>query len=80
MSEKFVLKTGEILDLSGHCDSDVERAKQFFALDNHDRARNYLKEFGAWDEIDLADDDANLGRVLWLTSGDIQEKGTTLIG
>lgn len=32
-----------------------------------------LKEYGAWDGVELADHDANLSRVLWIACGDIAE-------
>jgi hypothetical protein len=32
-----------------------------------------LKEYGAWDETELADHDQNLQRLLWLACGDIND-------
>lgn len=34
-----------------------------------------LKEYGAWDDAELADHTANLGRLVWIACGDIQEEG-----
>ena len=33
--------------------------------------RDELREYGAWDENELADHDQNLQRLLWLAAGDI---------
>jgi hypothetical protein len=33
-----------------------------------------LKEYGAWDAEELADDDANWQRIIWLAAGNIQEE------
>ena len=32
-----------------------------------------LREYGAWDEIQLQDHNANLMRILWIAAGDIQD-------
>ena len=38
-----------------------------------DKIRAELKEYGAWDEIELADDDANLRRLIWAAANNIAE-------
>lgn len=65
---------------SGACDSDVQSAATLFAVDDPDGLRRYLREFGAWDADELADDPANLQRLIWLGAGDIQERGEMYIG
>ncbi len=35
--------------------------------------RRELDEYGAWDEVELADRQANIRRLLWLSVGDVQE-------
>jgi hypothetical protein len=35
--------------------------------------RSELEGHGAWDETELADDDANRERILWIAAGDYQE-------
>ncbi len=35
--------------------------------------RTELKEIGAWDEAELADDAANRERIVWIAAGDIYE-------
>lgn len=45
-------------------------------LDKLDPAtlRGELKEYGAWNDAELADHDRNLTRILWLACGDIREQ------
>jgi hypothetical protein len=38
-------------------------------------AVRYLKEYGAWDAEQLADEDANARRILWTLCCDIKEQG-----
>jgi hypothetical protein len=38
--------------------------------------RNELREYGAWDDEELADHDQNLTRILWLACHDIKEENT----
>ena len=61
----------------GRCDEDVE-----FWVDQIDwesqnmtpaQIRSELEEHGAWDETELADDDANRERILWIAAGDYQD-------
>lgn len=47
--------------------------KQLDALDPEE-VRDYLKGFGAWDAGELADDDFNLTRLLWLACGEAQDE------
>ena len=61
----------------GQCDADIADlrrvpyiAAQLDALDP-ELMRRALREWGAWDADDLADDDANRDRLLWLACGDI---------
>jgi hypothetical protein len=46
--------------------------KQLDRLDP-DRVREVLRNYGAWDQAELSDHDANLGRLLWIACGDIVE-------
>ena len=38
-----------------------------------DNLRAELKGYGAWDDEELADDDANWRRILWIAAGNIQD-------
>ena len=64
----------------GPCDADVAYyrnvpvvKKQLAKIDPADLARE-LKEYGAWDEKELADHDANLSRILWIAAINISEE------
>jgi hypothetical protein len=63
----------------GACDDDVdalsrvpEIATQLAAIDPA-VLRDELREYGAWDGLELADHDQNLQRILWLAAGDIRD-------
>jgi len=69
---------------SGDCGPDVEAwapliRKQIDA-DNFTRKptpkniRAELAEYGAWDNEELADDDANFNRIIWIAAGNIQDE------
>jgi len=38
-------------------------------------AINYLREYGAWDDLKMATDETLAERVFWLACGDIAEQG-----
>ena len=63
----------------GQCDADVHALSRVpgikAQLDTIDSALlvDELREYGAWDEAELADHDQNLQRILWLACGDILE-------
>lgn len=66
----------------GQCDADVEAlarvpaiAAQLEAVDPAKLA-NELREYGAWNDDDLADHTQNLRRFLWLAAGDIVDEAT----
>lgn len=39
--------------------------------------RAELREYGAWDDDELADDEANWRRIVWLAAGNIREETET---
>lgn len=59
---------------SGSCDEDCAfwRKKLNFTVPR-DRAISYLKEYGAWDDLNDWDDDRLAETVLWLAAGDVKE-------
>lgn len=59
----------------GQCDDDVSFWVEYFSVNNKKKLREYLKNFGAWDSKELADDDANLNRLIWTMANDIKENG-----
>lgn len=73
-------KIAKLCSHQGQCDDDVRRClelpeikKQFNKIDNITMAI-VLKEYGAWDEKELQDIEANKNRILWIAAGDILEK------
>lgn len=65
---------------SGQCDDDVAALRRSPAIAaqvdawDAEALRDELREYGAWDAADLADDDENRSRMLWLACGDIAEE------
>jgi hypothetical protein len=70
---------------SGPCDADVaywlpkvraQVASDAFAnAPTLDSIRAELKEYGAWDADELADDDQNWARLVWIAAGNIADSG-----
>jgi len=65
---------------AGACDGDIaglrtlpQIRRQLAKLDP-DNLRRELSEYGAWDEQELADHEANLLRWLWISCGDITDQ------
>ncbi len=62
---------------TGACDNDIADLRRIpriaAQLDAIDPAllRSELKEWGAWDDEQLADHDENQSRILWLACGDL---------
>lgn len=70
----------------GSCDDDVlalskvpHIAAQLADIDPI-LLRGVLKEYGAWDETELADHDQNLQRLLWALAGDTVEEANSKSG
>ncbi len=60
----------------GECDDDVEHWSSKIARPERctvEPLRAELKEYGAWDEDELADDDTNWQRIIWIAAGNIKE-------
>lgn len=63
----------------GSCDDDVRwLAQQSSIVDQLDKIdpaelAKELREYGAWDDAELADHDQNLQRLVWLAAGDIAD-------
>ena len=58
----------------------VERAKNYFALADCDAVAYALKQYGAWDAKELSDNDANLGRAIWIIACQLHEDGQAYLG
>lgn len=84
---RFELRISDqaVLDCShpGPCDADVERhvdaVREQIEKDNlalrptPAKIRAELAEYGAWDDKELADDEQNFRRLVWLVAGNIAE-------
>lgn len=63
----------------GPCDADVMTLSQHRKIRRQlesidpEVLRKELREYGAWDDEDLADHAQNLQRILWIAAGDIVE-------
>ena len=64
----------------GRCDDDVYALSQEASIRRQlDRISDpeilaaELREYGAWDDQELADHEQNLQRILWIAAGDIVE-------
>lgn len=59
----------------GDCYQDVKDTLPELGLSlDPDKVRDELKEYGAWDEEELKDDEENLLRIVWIAAGDIREE------
>lgn len=77
LSIEMTKKQAESVSHSGPCDADVEALlpqlqEQLNRIDPAE-LRKELKEYGAWDEKELADHNSNLGRLIWIAGADISE-------
>lgn len=64
----------------GQCDLDVaylltlpKIARQVRKI-GPEKIREELREYGAWDDEELADDAQNAARIVWLAAGNITEE------
>ena len=64
----------------GECDNDIAVLRTIPAIRRQlakvDAAllRDELREYGAWDDVELSDHDANLSRLLWVMCGYILDQ------
>lgn len=75
----FTRKDVDSMPLSGQCDDTVKIiakkpyiVRQFNAIDNSKLIKE-LTEYGAWDNVELQDKQANIERIIWLACSDIKE-------
>ena len=63
----------------GQCDADIAELRRVPAIRRQlDKlpaplVAECLREYGAWDDAELSNHDANLSRLLWVACGDIVE-------
>ena len=75
---EMTLEQAESASHQGRCDDDVaslveELRGQLDKLDK-EKVKESLKEYGAWNEEELSDHEANLQRLVWIASGDMVEE------
>jgi hypothetical protein len=61
----------------GACDEDVERWAPLIVRPDDctvERLADELREYGAWDGEQLADDVANWQRIVWIAAGNVAEE------
>lgn len=75
----FTRQDVDSMPLSGSCDDTVQAiakkpyiVRQFAAIDNS-KLISELSDYGAWDDNELQDKQANIERVIWIACGDIKE-------
>ena len=75
----FTRKDVDSMPLSGQCDDTAQAiakkpyiVRQFAAIDNSVLIKE-LTEYGAWDDVELQDKQANIERIIWLACSDIKE-------
>lgn len=76
---EFEMPEESIRDCShqGACDEDVEFWAKKIQRPNDitpEKLAKELKEYGAWDDTELSDDDANWRRIIWIAAGNIKEE------
>jgi hypothetical protein len=60
---------------SGPCDNDVDYWEKKIQINiNPDLIRAELKEYGAWDNEDLKDDNQNKKRLIWIAAGNVRDE------
>lgn len=84
MFERFELamtqEQAESVSHAGDCSADVEVLVEVPAIASQLDAigpkaiRNELREYGAWNDDDLADDAANRERIVWIAGCNIREE------
>lgn len=76
---QIAMKDARAASHPGPCDADVDRLRGVPYLRRQlakiapSVLRGELREYGAWDDAELADHDANLSRLLWLACCDVAE-------
>ena len=76
----FTRKDVDSMPLSGACDYTVQAiakkpyiVRQFNAIDNSVLIKE-LTGYGAWDNVELQDKQANIERIIWIACSDIKER------
>ncbi len=75
----FTRQDVDSMPTCGQCDDAVKIIakkpyikRQFANIDNSKLIKE-LSEYGAWDNVELQDKQANIERIIWIACGDIKE-------
>jgi hypothetical protein len=77
---KMTLEQARGASHQGRCDEDVEALLKLRHIQKQlqrispTAIREELKEYGAWDEEELADHEANMQRIVWIAAGNIVDE------
>jgi hypothetical protein len=77
---KITLEQARSASHQGQCDEDVRELSKVPAIAcqlakiDPETLRNELREYGAWDDGELADHEQNLQRLLWLACCDNRDE------
>ena len=77
---QITLKQAQACAHPGDCEADVRALRQVPAIRRQldklepKTVADSLREYGAWDDQELADHDWNLTRLLWVACNDIAEE------
>lgn len=69
----FTRQDVELMPSSGQCDIIAKKPyieRQFANIDNSKLIKE-LSEYGAWDNVELQDKQANIERIIWIACGDL---------
>lgn len=71
---RLTREQAEQMSHQGQCDADVEyNLDRVVWLADDDQLRSMLKEYGAWDDLETADQSTLRMRALWVSACDINE-------
>jgi len=60
----------------GDCEESVRGfIRNYGVTADAEDCRDFLKPFGAWDAEELADDEMNLVRAVWVVAGNLKDSG-----
>jgi len=80
---EMTLDQAQSVSHQGRCDADVAdlrtvpKIKRQLAKLDPIQVAHTLRGYGAWDETELADHDANLNRLVWIAGCDLAEEAAT---
>lgn len=72
---EMTLEQAQSASHQGDCSEDIKALVRELNLSlDPDKVRDSLREYGAWDDDELADDATNLQRIVWIAACDLNEE------